>query len=94
MLINDERESGYFCELDTFGLTSWLKHKILKEKREWTCVYLNGNIKKGLDYFFIPITYNIHVVINFFSETDRRRLKYIAYSLQEDLLIEKKYTHK
>ncbi|XP_052071103.1 uncharacterized protein LOC127709512 isoform X3 [Mytilus californianus] len=25
-------------------------------------------------------------------ETDRRRLKYIAYSLQEDLLIEKKYT--
>ncbi|XP_063410298.1 uncharacterized protein LOC134693391 [Mytilus trossulus] len=26
-------------------------------------------------------------------ETDRRRLKYIAYSLQEDLLIEKKYTH-
>lgn len=57
------------------------------------CVF-EWKYKKGLDYFFIPITYNIHVVINFFSETDRRRLKYIAYSLQEDLLIEKKYTHK
>ena len=55
------------------------------------CKSKNDNMQINFTKY---LTSNFHYMFNFFVDTDRKRLKYLAYDLQVDLELEAKCTQR